>query len=353
MNTTFNTLLKPNTTLNQPALQPMNQTPNNISVNSKPRPDRLQKLINDWNSVKFKPNNFLDKLFQSEEFGGLLSQSMNTMFPLRSTSKSQEILKNKKVVPELSSRHFGELFNTISLSLNICIGTVYEILESKLLILAKKQTINWVFNPSSQVVLEKIVSQQWHEDRLKFLKLRNEIIEYLDNPTNPKTPLIRNWINKSCKEKSFLKGLINDLETLINIKAANFSETNQFIRNLAKIKEQNFLIVSIFQLVKRGFRDEKAEDQLIKVILETKFLGIFSEKLTEGYGQIVSNHSEKTQDNFKIMFESLLLELLFQQLKLEKFSEKELESLTKRAINFDKVLMNIEKENCKVEMMGE
>ena len=253
MNPTFSNLFKPsNPVLNNtikpptlPGLKPMvgvkpnpifNQTPNPIQVSSKARPDKILNLISRWNYSKTRPISYLEKLFEDADFGGILNQEMSSIFPLRRNSASQEILKKKNVCPELASPQFGDLFNSISCSLNICIGSVYEILEPKFLAFLQKQPLNWVFQPESQVLLEKVVSQKWHEDRLRFLRLRNEILDHLNNPGGDRTNIILSWIKNSSKKRPFLESLVADFKVLVNLKSANFSESKQFNRCIAKIK---------------------------------------------------------------------------------------------------------------------
>lgn len=331
---------------------PVNPQPTTVQVASKPKPDKIAQLVTLWKSVQTRPPDHLEKLLESPSFGHILAQNMKTLFPVRSTTSAQEILKNQKIAPELSSRPFEELFNSISCSLNICIGTVYEALESKLLAMVNKQALNWLLNPSSQAVLERLVSKKWHEDRLKFLSLRAQIVDRL-NGSGPRAAVIRKWLEKMCREKALFKGLVDDLEALIGLKAANFNEKDYFIRNLAKIKEQNFLTTSLFQLISVAQVDRAVEKQLIDLMIRTNFTGVFAEKLSEGIAPGLTGNFESTQINTKIMFELLVLELLLQGVNLRDPRKTRMDPVVDRMLALDKSLIDSAKAKSKVDMLGE
>ena len=324
-------------------------------IRSKARPDKFLKMSNSWKSAVGKSSEYLEKLLKNEDFGGMLNQSMNKVFPLRSSSSAQEILKNKKVVPELQGRQFEEIFNSISSSLNICIGSVYEILEEKLLNLAKKQSLAWVLTPSNHIYLEKIVVRKWHEDRLLYLGIKSKVLNLLDNTSDSnKLRVIKEWIRKNCQEKQMITGMVEDLEILVDLKAGNFCEKERLIRVLTKIKEQNFIFLSLYQLIRNGYKDTQSEKKLLQLGIKTKFVGVFSENINEGVGEMITTELENNQNNAKILFDSLVMESLMQGGDLDKeISSNQVKEFANNLLKFDKTLIECIKENSKTRMEEE
>ena len=346
-------LVQPTMTQTNPQFQPQVQVQPQIQeVRSKARIDKFLKLSNSWKSALVKSPEYLEKLLKSEDFGRFLSEPMSKVFPLRSSSSAQEILKNKKVVPELQGRQFEEIFNSISSTLNICIGSVYEILEEKLLNLAKKQSLNWVLTPSNHIYLERIVVRKWHEDRLVFLGMKSKVLNLLDNTSDPnKLRIVQDWITNNCQKNQLLSGLVDDLEILVELKAGNFSEKERLVRVLTKIKEQNFIFMCLYQLIRNGFKDTESEKKLLQLGMKTEFVGVFSEKINEGVGEMLTTELENSQNNAKIMFDSLILETLMQGGDLDNvMSPEKIKEFAGKLIKFDQTLIECIKENSKSRM---
>jgi hypothetical protein len=282
----------------------------------------------------------LDTLLKNPEFGGVLEKGMDHVFPLRSTSASQDILKNKKVVPELSGTNFADLFNAISCSLNICIGTVYEILEGKLLVLVGTDSFHSIFTENGKHFLERTVAEKWHEDRLKYLSVRARVIQLVNDQGGSRHhQTVNKWVRKACNEGGFFEKLVNDLKVLVDLKAARFNENEEFIRVVTKVKEQEFLILSIYHLIRKGLGQGPGNSELLRLMLQTKFLGVFGETFKERRPNLGVHQMEKTQNTVRILFESILLETLFQSLDERDLKKSEVKRVSKKLFEIDGILM--------------
>ena len=108
----------------------------------------------------------------------------------------------------------------------------------------------------------------------------------------------------------------------------------------------------MFQLVRQGFADEEGGGRLLRLMLKTKFVGIFAEKTREGVREMLDSELENTQNYTKTLFDSLVFEWLLQGTE-EKLSPEKTKELGKRMLRFDKGLLEAAKSNSRKEMEEE
>lgn len=257
---------------NQPTTLPTQNTP----ISKEDPKDEIKNLFEELQAIRSKDKFMFENFLQSEKKGGYLSKSLKENFPLRDSSNPQERLNQAQPKPELNNHQLTEILNYISVNSGICIGTVYRYLENYLMHMVKTNKIATIFSNNNRLMLQKMVEEKWHSNRIMFLKMQNDLLNAHDNDKN--IDLILGWVKKN-KNELFVNS-IESLEQLIHLKVAKFKDSNSFIKTMTKFKEQKILLTNIFSLIVKSDEDlleEQYAAKLFKLIISSRFIGIFSE----------------------------------------------------------------------------
>ena len=184
---------------------------------------------------------------------------------------------NSPVTNELT-----EMMNAVSKSTNVSIFKVYQYIDD----LKRANPAVTVdlqkpgFLAQSQVFLENLVVENFHQEKMAYLKGLNSIASMaVDNSGDERSHIASQFIADLILNHDFFSNMLVNCRALHNEKASDYMRKNPDLYAIGKLKEQYIILNIVYKLLANGKVLKQAENEFegfFRLFLEQKFAGIIS-----------------------------------------------------------------------------